>query len=107
MQEMIISFVASRNDGSYWVHPLHLDGKTALSHWHSLKNWKALLKTVRYLGATKEQIACLEDHKRRSGAGSVQIRILPGRKNLLGIDHSKFVMISEQPQKTIQGDISA
>jgi hypothetical protein len=91
MQEMIVSFVASSNDGSYWVHPLHLDGKTALSHWHSLKNWKVFLKTMRYLGATKEQIACFEDHKRRSGSGNVQIHLLPKRKNLLDIDYSKLV----------------
>jgi hypothetical protein len=91
MQEIIISFVTSRNDGSYCVHPLHIDDETALSHWHSLKNWKALLKAMRYLGATKDQIACFEEHRRGSGAGKVQIRLLPNRKNLLDIDHSKLV----------------
>jgi hypothetical protein len=91
MQEMIISFVASRNDGSYWVHPLHIDAGPALSHWHSFKNWKALLKTMRYLGATKDQIACFEEHRRGSGSGNVQIHLLPKRKNLLDIDYSKLV----------------
>jgi hypothetical protein len=90
MHVIIIHFVTNRNDGSYAVHPLHVNAETALSHWQSLKNWKALLKTVRYLGATKEQIACFEDHKRRSGAGSVHICLLPNRKNLLGIDYAKL-----------------
>jgi hypothetical protein len=107
MQEIIINFVTNRNDGSYAVHPLHVDGKTALSHWQSFESWKALLKTMRYLGATEEQIACFEDAKRRSGAGNVHIRLLPDRKNLLGIDYSKLVRTSEQPQKTMQGDILA
>jgi hypothetical protein len=91
MQEIIISFVTSRNDGSYCVHPLHIDAETALSHWHSLRNWRALLKTMRYLGATKEQIASFEEHRRGSGAGRIHIRLLPNRKNLLDIDHSKLV----------------
>jgi hypothetical protein len=49
-----------------------------------------LLKLMRYLGATEEQIADFERDNRRWGRGSVHIRLLPDRKNLLRIDYSKL-----------------
>jgi hypothetical protein len=90
MHEIIINFQTDRNDGAYIVHALHVDAKTVLSHWRPVESWAVLLKVMRYLGATEEQIACFEDDNRRWSRGSVHIRLLPDRKNLLGIDFSKL-----------------
>jgi hypothetical protein len=90
MYEIIINFQTGGPDGGYAVHALHVDAKTVLSHWQSIESWDVLLKAMRYLGATEEQIACFEDDNRRWSRGSVHIRLLPDRKNLLGIDYSKL-----------------
>jgi hypothetical protein len=71
-------------------HALHVDAKTVLSHWQSIESWDVLLKAMRYLGATEDQIACFEEDNRRWSRGSVNIRLLLDRKNLLGIDYSKL-----------------
>jgi hypothetical protein len=39
------------------------------------------------LGATDEQVASFEDDLRRWGQGSVHMRLLPNRRNLLRIDY--------------------
>jgi hypothetical protein len=45
---------------------------------------------MRYLGATDEQMMSFEDSLRRWDQGSVHIRLLPDRRNLLRIDHSRL-----------------
>lgn len=86
MHEIITNFQTDRNGSVYAVHALHIDAKTVLSHWQSVESWGVLLKLMRYLGATEEQIANFEADNKRCGRGSVHIRLLPDRKNLLGID---------------------
>jgi hypothetical protein len=90
MHEIIVNFQTDRNDGGYAVQGLHIDAKTVLSRWQSVESWEVLLKLMRYLGATDEQIAEFEADNKRWGRGSVHIRLLPDRKNLLGIDYSKL-----------------
>jgi hypothetical protein len=90
VHEIIINFQTDRNGGGYAVHAVHVDAKTVLSHWQSIESWDVLLKLMRYLGATEEQVACFEEDNRRWSRGSVHIRLLPNRKNLLGIDYAKL-----------------
>jgi hypothetical protein len=90
--EIIINFGPDthKKNGAIKVHALHLDCKTVLSHWQSVESLETLRKMMRYLGATGEQMASFEDDLRRWGQGSVHIRLLPNRRNLLKIDYSRF-----------------
>jgi hypothetical protein len=46
-----------------------------------------MMRMLRYLGATQEQIAEYEDQRRRWGQGSVHVTVwAANRKNLLRID---------------------
>jgi hypothetical protein len=72
------------------VHALHPDCKTVLSHWQAVENVETLRKVMRYLGATDEQMMSFEDSLRRWGQGSVSMRLLPNRRNLLRIDHQRL-----------------
>jgi hypothetical protein len=50
-----------------------------------------MVRMLRYLGATEEQIAEYEDQQQRWGQGSVQIAVHgANRKNLLRIDWTKL-----------------
>lgn len=80
--EIIVCFTKS---GTI-AHALHVDCKTALGPWIKFQSAETLEKTLRYLGATDEQI---EEHRatmRQTGQGSSNIRLLPNRKNLLKIN---------------------
>lgn len=72
------------------VHALHPDCRTVLSHWQAVENLQALRKMMRYLGASDEQMVSFEDSLRRWGQGSMQMRLLPNRRNLLHIDYYGF-----------------
>ena len=72
------------------VHALHLDCKTVLSHWQAVESLETLRKMMRYLGATDEQMVSFENSLRRWGQGSVHMRLLPKRRNLLNIDYSRL-----------------
>jgi hypothetical protein len=44
----------------------------------------------RFSWATNEQMASFEDGLRRLGQGSVHMRLLPNRRNLLKIDYQRL-----------------
>jgi hypothetical protein len=64
--------------------------KPVLSHWQPVESLKTLRKMMHYLGATDEQMMSFENSLRRWGQGSVHIRLLPNRRNLLHIDYSRL-----------------
>jgi hypothetical protein len=90
--EIVLNFGPDthKKNGAIKVHALHVDCKTVLSHWQSVESLETLRKMVRYLGATDEQMASFEDGLRRWGQGSVHMRLLPNRRNLLRIDYSRL-----------------
>jgi hypothetical protein len=48
---------------------------------------ETMVRLLRYVGGTEEQIADYEDQRRRWGQGSVHVSVLRGnRKNLLKLD---------------------
>jgi hypothetical protein len=80
----------TRRAGEMHVHALHTDCKTVLSHWQAVETVETLRKMMRYLGATDEQMMSFENSLRRWGQGSVHMRLLPDRRNLLHIDYSRL-----------------
>jgi hypothetical protein len=80
----------THKDGAMQVHGLHTDCKTVLSHWQAVESLETLRKMMRYLGATDEQMASFENSLRRWGQGSVHMRLLPNRRDLLHIDYSRL-----------------
>ena len=80
----------THRDGAMQVHALHLDCKTVLSHWQAVESSETLRKMMCYLGASDEQMMSFEDSLRRWGQGSVSMRLLPNRRNLLHIDYSRL-----------------
>jgi hypothetical protein len=80
----------THRDGAMQVHALHPDCKTVLSHWQAVESLDTLRKMMRYLGATDEQMISFEDSLGRWGQGSVHMRLLPDRRNLLHIDYSRL-----------------
>jgi hypothetical protein len=58
-----------------------------LGPWVHVSNDDTMMRMLRYLGATQEQIAEYEDQRRRWGQGSVHVTVwAANRKNLLRID---------------------
>jgi hypothetical protein len=51
----------------YAMHTLNAVAKTALSHWKFVESWDLLLKLIRYLGATDEELAEFEPDNKRWG----------------------------------------
>jgi hypothetical protein len=97
LQKMSIQEVTERSEilvcftqGGTAAHALHIDCKTVLGPWIRFQSSETLERTLRYLGATDEQIAAHQNQMRRCGQGSSHIRLLPNRKNLLGIDWNKL-----------------
>ena len=89
--QMILNFGPdTHRDGAMQVHALHADCKTVLSHWQAVESVETLRKMMRYLGATDEQMMSFENSLRRWGQGSVHMRLLPDRRNLLHIDYSRL-----------------
>jgi hypothetical protein len=89
--EIVLCFGPSpRVDGAVSVMALHLDCKTALSPYRDVASDETLVRLIRYLGATQEQVAQYETDRRRWGQGSVHVTLLPRRKNLLQLDWSKL-----------------
>jgi hypothetical protein len=90
--EIVLCFGASRRqDGAVSVMALHTDCNTALSPYRDVASDETLVRMLRYLGATEEQIADYEDQRRRWGQGSVHVTVLAAnRKNLLKLDWSKI-----------------
>lgn len=85
--EIILCFVP--HDGIN-CHGLHLDCKTVLGPWVHVGTDETMVRMLRYLGGTQEQIAQYQDQRRRWGQGSVHVKLVPNRKNLLRIDWSKL-----------------
>jgi hypothetical protein len=80
-----------RQAGALSVMALHTDCKTALSPYRDVGSDETLVRLIRYLGATDEQIADYEDQRRRWGQGSLHVTLLgANRKNLLKLDWSKL-----------------
>jgi hypothetical protein len=80
-----------RQDGAVSVMALHTDCKTALSPYRDVASDETLVRLIRYLGATDEQIANYEDQRRRWGQGSVHVTVhAANRKNLLKLNWSKI-----------------
>jgi hypothetical protein len=89
--EIVLNFGPdTRKNGAMKVHALHLDCKTVLSHWQAIESLETLRKMMRYFGATDEQMVSFEDDLRRWGQGSMHMRLLPNRRNLLRIDYSRL-----------------
>jgi hypothetical protein len=90
-REIVLNFGPdTHRDGAMKVHALHPDCKTVLSRWKAVENVETVRKMMRYLGATDEQMMSFEDSLRRWGQGSVHVRLLPNRRNLLHIDYSRL-----------------
>ena len=78
------------------AHALHHDGKTVLGPWIKFQSAETLEKALCYMGATGEQIVAHRKTMQQTGQGSSHLlRRLPNRKNLLKIDWSKLLAISE------------
>jgi hypothetical protein len=84
--EIIVCFTRSGEI----AHALHLDCKTVLGPWVKFASAETLEKALRYLGATDEQIDEHRQRMKQTGQGSSHIRLLPNRKNLLGINYEKL-----------------
>jgi hypothetical protein len=62
-----------------------------LGPWVHVGTDETMVRMLRYLGATPEQIADYEDQRRRWGQGSLHINLLSlNRRNLLRVDWSKI-----------------
>jgi uncharacterized protein (DUF2126 family) len=86
--EIILCFVP--RDGVS-CHGLHVDARTVLGPWVHVGNDETMVRMLRYVGATQEQIAEYEDRRRRWGQGSVHITVIgANRKNLLRLDWRKL-----------------
>jgi hypothetical protein len=86
--EIIVNFV--QGDGSD-VHVLHLDVQNGTSPLDSSEGRpQTPMQTLIYLGATPEQMVEHESDRNMSGKRSSHLRLLPQRRNLLKIDHSKL-----------------
>ena len=87
--EIILNFGPdTHRSGGMMVHALHLDCKRILSRWQSVQDEPTLLKLMKYLGATPEQMEDYQCQRRQWGQGSVHMRLLPNKKNLLRMDYS-------------------
>jgi hypothetical protein len=84
--EIIICFTR----GGTIAHALHVDCKTVPGPWVTFASAETLEKTLRYLGATEEQVEAHRHAMGQTGQGSSHIRLLPNRKNLLRIDWNKL-----------------
>lgn len=69
----------------YSVQAMDLDCRTMLGPYVRVENAKTLRRLLAYLGATPEQLADFDSCQRRWGQGTVEITLLPGRRNLLSI----------------------
>ncbi len=85
--EIMISFVP-RNGIA--CHALHVDCKTVLGPWLHVPSDETMVRMLRYLGATDEQIADFEDTRRKWGQGTSRVTLAPLRRNLLKVDWSKL-----------------
>jgi hypothetical protein len=84
--EVIVCFTR----GGTIAHALHIDAKTILGPWIKFQSAETLEKAIKYLGANGEQMAAHRKTMQQTGQGSSHIRLLPNRKNLLGIDYDKL-----------------
>lgn len=61
------------------------DMRTSISSFRYFDSFETVVKTVRYLGATDEEVNKLLERTDEIGRGSCTFTLLPGRKNLLGV----------------------
>jgi hypothetical protein len=82
---MVRIIVCFQLRGNWSVQGILEDARTAISPWVYVTSQPALIKLFRYIGATDDEIAQVEDDIRRWSRGSVHITLVPGRENLLRI----------------------
>ncbi len=85
--ELMVSFIP--RDGIN-CHALRVDCKTVLGPWLHVPSDETMVRMLRYLGATDEQIADFEDTRKKWGQGSTRVTLAPLRRNLLKVDWSKL-----------------
>ena len=73
--------------GAYTVQAMHLDHRTMLGPHIRVQSVETLRRLLAYLGATPAQLADFDPRTRPWGQGTVQITLVPGRKNLLRLLH--------------------
>lgn len=79
-----VNFVGGR---SLVAQAMAIDQRTMLGPRLNIQSAATLRQLLAYLGATPEQLAEFDSNHRRWGQGTVEITLLPGRKNLLRLRH--------------------
>jgi hypothetical protein len=67
------------------VHSIAEDARTPVGQYVSVTDEATLIRLLRYVGATEENIEQVREDIRRWNRGGVWIELTPGRKNLLRI----------------------
>jgi hypothetical protein len=70
---------------SWFVHAISEDTQTPISPILPVRDQATLIRLLRYVGATEENIEQAHEDIRRWNRGGVWIELAPGRKNLLRI----------------------
>jgi hypothetical protein len=65
------------------IQAMHIDHRTVLGPQIRVQGVETLRRLLVYLGATPAELAEFDNCRRRWGQATVQITIVPGRKNLL------------------------
>jgi hypothetical protein len=79
---VIVNFI---QNGGFAIHCMAEDCRTRVSGWTNVADKATLMRALRYVGATEDEITLAEADLRRWSHGNAHITLLSERKNILKI----------------------